>query len=251
MKEISSLQHPIVKHLVKLRQNRDYRYDHHRIVVEGKKVIAELANTTHFHTVMVHCTSLLPEHLKTDQLFLVNEEIIKKIAGTNSPEGIIAELPMPPTTPLANKRYLLALDGVNDPGNLGTLLRTALALGWEGAFIINESCDPYNEKALRAARGATFRLPLSFGSWNQLHELIQQEKLTPLVADIGGVPLDDLNASNQKLLLVLGNEAVGVSEQARNCCQRITIPMPGEMESLNVAIAGGIMMYALKMTRRS
>ena len=87
---------------------------------------------------------------------------MKKISGMQTPEGLVVEIEMPKPAPLEGLKYLLALDGVSDPGNVGALLRTALALGWQGIFILDESCDPFNDKALRSARGATFRLPLAW-----------------------------------------------------------------------------------------
>lgn len=243
--QLTSTQHSKVKHLVKLRQNRDYRYEHHSLVIEGIKMIGEMSVDTHFKCVVVLDESLLPLGVKADEIFIVSENVMHKISAMHTPEGIVAEIPMPSPAPLTNKKYLIALDGIADPGNLGTLLRTALALGWEGAFILENSCDPFNEKAIRAARGATFRLPLAWGSWPDLIALIKNNGLIPVVADLHGHPLADMQ-TDSGTMLVLGNEAQGVSAEAKAACQAVTIPMPGAMESLNVAVAGGIMMYELR-----
>ena len=177
----------------------------------------------------------------------MTEAILKKVSGVQTPEGIAAEIAMPSFTSLKGMKKVIALDEVNDPGNLGTLIRTALALGWEGAYLLNNSCDPYNDKALRAAKGATFRLPLQRGNWKELEQLITLNQLDPIVADIDGTPIENVTAK-ERILLVLSNEAKGPSVEAKQICSTVTIPMPGPMESLNVSTAGAILMYTLNST---
>lgn len=244
MKRITSSNHPLVKHLVKLRQNRDYRYEHQSVVVEGIKPVEELCRHTRFKILATYNEAMIPLGAEIDELLIVNDTVMKKISTMQTPEGIVAEIPMPQPASLKGMGFILALDGVSDPGNVGAILRTALALGWEGAFILNESCDPFNDKAIRAARGATFRLPLAWGNIDQLKMLVKENNLTPLVADIEGQNLSDIAPS--PILLVMGNEAHGPSQEIKDFCQPATIAMPGSMESLNVAVAAGIMMYALR-----
>lgn len=243
MRRITSVQHPLVKHLVKLRQNRDYRYDHQGVMVEGVKPVHEVCSHLKPTLLIAWDETLFPLGHADECYVLVNRQVMEKISGMQSPEGLVAEIPMPKPASLKGKKRILALDGVSDPGNVGTLLRTALALGWEGAFLLGEGCDPFNDKAMRAARGATFRLPLAWGSWDILKKLIVEEGLKPLAADFGGEEPGPM--TKQGVVLVLGNEAMGVSDTARKLCQPVTISMPGEMESLNVAVAGGILMFAL------
>lgn len=246
IRRVTSVQHPMVKHLVKLRHNRDYRYEHHSLVIEGIKPIEELRHHGKFKTLVMYNEAMIPLGAEADEIFLVNEQVMKKISEMESPEGLIAEIAMPQPSSFKGMKYVIALDGVSDPGNVGTLLRSALALGWQGAFILNESCDPYNDKALRAARGATFRLPLAFGGWKELKELVKKEGLVPIVGDMEG---EDVSASKKpnKIMLVMGNEAHGASKEAKEFCTPLAISMPGTMESLNVAVAGGILMYALRL----
>lgn len=245
MKRITSGNHPLVKHLVKLRQNRDYRYEHQSLVVEGVKPVEELGRHARFKLIVTYNEAMIPIGAEADEILLVNDGVMKKVSGMQSPEGLVVEIDMPKPVSLQGMKYILALDGVSDPGNVGSLLRTALALGWEGAFILNDSCDPFNDKALRSARGATFRLPLCWGNFDQLKELVSGSQLTPLVADISGKELSEL-ISDKPTLLVMGNEAHGPTSEIKDFCQAITIAMPGSMESLNVSVAGGIMMYALR-----
>jgi RNA methyltransferase, TrmH family len=152
---------------------------------------------------------------------------------------------MPPLGNLNNKNFILALDGISDPGNLGTILRTALALGWDGVFITSNSTDPFNEKALRAAKGATFRLPILCGSWEELEQLIKKNNLHVFIADMQGSALNK-EVIQTPLVLILGNEAHGASAFLKKHYHSISIPISDKMESLNVAIAGGILMHAFK-----
>lgn len=238
-KEITSLQHPFVKHWVKLRENRSYRKQNKTVLVSGLKVIREI------------CQELKPIHLLLEKdtpapfplpiaPILVNDAIIKKVTGVKTPEPIVAEFPLPKEADLVGKKRILVLDGISDPGNLGTILRTALALGWDGAFILPSVTDPYNEKALRAAKGATFKLPLQFGTYEDLKQL----QVHYYVADSRGKPLEE-EKLQFPLALVLGNEAHGADNFIKNISTSICIPINDQMESLNVAIAGGILMHTM------
>lgn len=245
MRRVTSGNHPLVKHLVRLRQNRDYRYEHKSLVIEGIKPVDELGRHVRFKLIITYNEAMIPIGAEADEILIVNDTVMKKVSGMQAPEGLVVEIAMPEPASLEGLKYILALDGVGDPGNLGALLRSALALGWQGVFILDDSCDPFNDKALRAARGATFRLPLAWGSLEQLKEIVNANQLTPLVADINGTELSKLT-DYKAVLLVMGNEAHGPSVGVKEFCQAITIAMPGSMESLNVSVAGGIMMYALR-----
>ena len=242
LRSITSLQHPLVKHLLKLRRESAERYQHQALVLEGLKPIQEVSTLI---------TKLLytPGYASfaqsiSGEKWLVTEAILHKISGMSSPEGIIAEIRMPSFVALDKAKHVLALDGISDPGNLGTLLRTALALGWEAVYFLPGSCDPFNEKALRAARGAHFKLALAKGTAEQLLQWTETEEVQALVADVKGKSPTLLPPASRRLLIV-GNEAHGASAIVRRFCQPVAIPMPGEMESLNVAVAGGILLYLL------
>jgi TrmH family RNA methyltransferase len=247
-KEILSLQHPLVKHLVKLRQSRDYRYECQRVVISGIKLVKELSS--HYPL----CTLVLEQgttcSAPSDQVCYVTPQILKKITGLENPEPIAAEIAMPPPSDLSKANFLLILDGISDPGNLGTLLRTARALGWEGAFLTSKSTDPFNEKALRAAQGASFTLPWKSGTWEELSALLHHKKMLLFAADTSGMDLALCKTSHASkahcIALALGNETHGLSSALKQRSTLVAIPMQGGMESLNVATAGAILMYELK-----
>jgi TrmH family RNA methyltransferase len=236
-RRITSLQHPLVKYLVKLRQDKDFREQEKAVLVSGTKLVSELS------PVKILIADREFPGIDAEEIVIALPEIIKKITGLQNPEGVAAVVPLPHFADLSRSKKLVVLDGLSDPGNVGTLLRTALALGWDGAFLTTGSSDPFNEKAVRAAKGATFRLPLCLGSWDELSLLLSDRAV--FVADAQGEPIKR-GVQNKKIGLILGNEARGLSPQAKKTGNPVSIPMSPKMESLNVASAGAILMYALR-----
>ncbi|NGX50651.1 MAG: 23S rRNA (adenosine(1067)-2'-O)-methyltransferase [Chlamydiae bacterium] len=236
-KEITSLQHPIVKHLTKLRKSRRYRQECGRLLLEGKKMVEEYQGT--IETLLTRAESTL----QAKHHYTINDAILEKISSLKSPEPYLAEVTLPPYQSLSGKTRLLALDAVSDPGNLGTLLRTALAFGFEGVFLTEGSADPYSDKALRAAKGATFRLPLQSGTIKELLILIKKNGLTPYVAERRG---EEQSAFTSPLILILGNEAHGPSPLLKEGAELTALSISDQTESLNVAVAGGILMHKIK-----
>ncbi|MFT5317582.1 MAG: TrmH family RNA methyltransferase [Chlamydiales bacterium] len=245
MKEIKSLQNSLVKHLVKLRKSRSYRSEQGSVVLAGKKLVGEICATSVAITLFVEEGASVPENVLVKDLYIVSNEVMKKVSGLETPESVLAEVNIPSQQSLKDKCRILVFDGVSDPGNMGTLWRTALALGWDGAFILDNCVDPYNDKTLRSAKGATFRLPYCVGNFEDFSRLVEENQLQPLVGDIQGKEPGEVSL-RKGVALVLGNEASGPSSAIKELCESVTIPMDGEMESLNVAVAGGILMYLLK-----
>jgi RNA methyltransferase, TrmH family len=245
MKKITSLQHVYIKHLVRLRKEREFRYLKKTVVISGIKLIRELAARFPFRSVLVEEGFELDFEVKTENLYSVTASMIKKISGLEQPEPVLAEIGMPKEADLSKANFLLVLDGISDPGNLGTLLRTACGLGWDGAFLTPMSTDPFNDKAIRAAKGATFMIPWKSGTYEELKTLLKKKNMKLFVADARGKDVTKLLFS-PPLALVLGNEAHGIAPALKENAETVAIPMQGEMESLNVATAGAIMMYEMK-----
>lgn len=240
---ITSMQHPFVKNAVKLREDASTRAEQQLLLLEGLKVIYELKPAQ--IKALIYTSAYTQKKLPAPEEWIVTEAIMQKIAGTATPEGIVALVKLPEFLPLANVKRVIALDGISDPGNMGTLMRTALAFGWEAIYLLPNCCDPYNEKVLRAARGAHFKLQLARGSASELARAAKQHGWQQLVADLDGSAPENIASTPTGRLLVLGNEARGPSSAILEFCAPVTLSMPGEMESLNVAIAGGILMYLL------
>lgn len=238
---IASLHNPLVKHFVKLREEKHYRWEQRSVLITGYKLVQEVAARRPPKQWIV--TEPCPMFI-TGKVQHVTPTVMKKITGLPSPEPIAAEFPLPEPQSLTHKAPLLALDGIRDPGNLGTLIRTALALGWSGVFFLPTCVDLFHEKALRSARAAPFYFPWQIGSWDELHQIAEMGNLKTYIADTEGDSIQTLQPSSQ-ILLVLSNEAQGVQSHAKKNGYTITIPICGDMESLNVAIAGAILMYEL------
>lgn len=241
-KKILSLQHPLIKHWVQLRLERSYREEKKRVLVMGEKSLRDLSKKISIHTLI---TVDPAPHIPSKEQVLVSEQILKKITGLENSDGFAAEIDLPEPQNLSGKRRLLVLDRIGDPGNLGTLLRTAAALGWEGVIFTPGTVDPFNDKALRAAKGASFLLPYSRLDLDQINALFLENKFAVYLADIRGKLFSEISYSTP-LALILSSEAKGPSSWPENQLTRITIPMMPEIESLNVASSGAILLYAMR-----
>jgi len=236
-KEIQSLTHPMVKYARSLRTSKKERREKGQVLIAGTKMAHEVGD---IDSLFAEKGQPLP---KAKETYLVTPEILKKITGLASPEPLAAIVSLPKEDTLMGKSRILVLDGISDPGNLGTLIRTALALGWEGVFLTENCADLFNDKALRSAKGATFRLPYRQGSREELVAFLKGEKRSVLVADMHGPPLPEISSSSP-LALILGSEAHGASPLLKAEFPLASIPIEG-IESLNVAAAGAIFMYTL------
>lgn len=232
-KKITSLQHPLVKHWVQLRLERFYREETKRLFVSGEKMARELPIET--------LITVDPSDIPAKEKYLVTPEILKKITGLVQPDGFAGELPMPEPQDLSKKQFLIILDQISDPGNLGTLLRTALALSWEGVILTPGTVDLFNDKVLRSAKGAHFHLPYA----RMTPEEITKLKLHFYTADLNGESLDQATFKTP-MALILSSEAHGPNRWADPISRKVTIPMNPKSESLNVAISGAILLYAMR-----
>ncbi len=228
--------------MVKLRQDRSFRLKEGSALAVGKKLVLDLSKTL-LPTRILSCVDF-PFIFGVEKIE-TTEEIIKKISGLITPDGVVAEFPLPDQADLSRKKRILILDGLSDPGNVGTLFRTALALGWEGVFLTPETTDPFNDKALRASQGSAFLLPFQQGSIEELKNLLKKGGFTTYVADLKGKEISQVKGK-EPLALILGSEGSGPCQKVKDMAEAISIPMEGQIESLNVAIAGGILMHALK-----
>jgi TrmH family RNA methyltransferase len=171
-------------------------------------------------------------------------------AETESPQGVLAIAEIPDWSPerleLPPMARLVVLDAVQDPGNVGTILRTAAALGASAALALPGTVDLWNAKVVRSAMGAHFHMPAMLCSWEGLDALRARTSLALWGADAGGVALDAL-VPPDRLALLVGNEGAGLSEQGRARADLIAaLPISTAVESLNVAVATGIFLYQLR-----
>ena len=242
---IISKQNPLVKHLVKLREDKSYRREKSSLLVTGKILVEELAASYSFTNIVIEEGFSFPQNVQARDVIAVSFPVLKKITGLENPEPICGEIACPREQDVSGASKLLVLDRISDPGNLGTLLRTALALRWDGVFLTHQCVDIWNDKAIRAARGSSFFLPFQIGTTEELECLLQKRGGSCLVADARGKEVRDLHLKSP-LTLILGNESHGPLEKFRTHLTLVGIPLHPKVESLNVSIAGAILMDQLR-----
>jgi len=181
----------------------------------------------------------------------VAENVLQSVTETGTSQGILAVLALDPPDSLqlpAKPDFVLIPDQIRDPGNLGTLLRTAAAAGVQAVFIPPETTDPFAPKVVRAGMGAHFRLPIPSQTWDQLRARV--EGMSVILSDAAGEKSCWDVDFTCPIALVIGGEADGASMQARNLAtEMVRIPMPGQMESLNAGAAGAVLMYEVVRQR--
>lgn len=225
--------------LITLRTDKKTRYSQGQVLIAGKKMVEEIAR--HYRLeLFLYIEGEKPLPAKEKMGVTLDE--LKKITGLIEPEPIAAVVKLPAFCDLFSKNKLLILNRIQDPGNLGTLIRTALALGIEGVIITENTVDPFNDKALRAAKGATFFMPMAYLQEKELIPWLKKRALPTFVADLKGKDVEEIKANS--FALILGSESLGPSDQIKEEFDSITIPIR-EVDSLNVAVAGSILMYAL------
>ena len=171
-------------------------------------------------------------------------------AETDSPQGILAIAEVPgwvlPEIVFPEKARLLVLDGVQDPGNVGTIIRTAEALGVTATYALPGTVDLWNPKVVRSGMGSHFRHPCMVGTWDELDSFRASRAFSLWGADASGVPLGAADAP-EHLALIVGNEGAGLSAESRARLDRtVALPISPSVESLNVAVATGILLYELR-----
>lgn len=189
-------------------------------------------------------------HARDIPVLRVSEREFLSACDTEQPQGIlaVAERPAHSLAWLATQapRRLLVLDGIQDPGNVGTLLRTAAALGVDATCVLPGTVDPWNAKVVRSAVGIQFRHPTVDCELAPLLALLTEGGLPLWGADIGGRPIEEAG-NPARLALVVGNEGAGLSASvAAACAERVALAMAPGAESLNVAVAAGIALYLLR-----
>jgi TrmH family RNA methyltransferase len=179
----------------------------------------------------------------------VDERTLRDLADTEQPQGVLAVAGIPrhalgDLSPASEPAAVLMLDAVQDPGNFGTLARTAEALGAVGVVALPGTVDPWNAKSVRAAMGASFRLPIVSAGWDEAAPWLRANGFAVVAAVVGAPPLP--RPAPPRAALVLGNEGAGVSpETLAHAGLRAGIPLRGRAESLNVAAAGAILLHEL------
>ena len=256
MKEITSSSNPQIKLAAKLRRRR-HRQAHGLCLLEGMRLVQDaLTMGAAFHTCFITAAAadahpnLVTQIQRVCPLHLVASDILDKISETVSPQSIVAVAPMPELPLPSTAAFSLILDGVQDPGNAGTLLRTATAARVDQVLFAPGCVDPFNGKVMRAAMGAHFRVPIRIlAHWEAVRAALPTGQLLYVASADGSILYDEVDWS-QPSALVLGSEARGASSPMREKAAAIAIPMAAATESLNVAAAGAVILYEAARQRR-
>lgn len=180
----------------------------------------------------------------------IEERELASAADTESPQGVVAIAETPEhelsSIPLSGTVRIVVLDGIQDPGNAGTILRTAAALGTHGVVALAGTVDLWNPKVVRGAMGVHFSYPLVQATHEEFFEFLDAAAIGLWGAASGGEPLGSRDAP-ARLAIALGNEGAGLSEAVQGRCERlVSIPIEPAVESLNVAVAAGIILHELR-----
>lgn len=182
------------------------------------------------------------------ELVPVTAEVMKSISETEAPQGILAVLEHPGLPIPQPLSFVVILDSIRDPGNLGSLLRTAAAAGVQAVFLSPGTTDAFAPKVVRSGMGAHFRLPIRVLDWKGIR--LHLKGLQVFLADMAGTVPSWQADFRLPLALIVGGEAEGASAEARKLAQQqVYIPMPGKAESLNAAAAGAILMFEVVRRR--
>ena len=265
---ITSSQNPKLKLVRALMGRAKERREANAFVVEGVRLVEEAVTAGWKFQFALYTDGLsdrgrsLLNKLYSSQIDTeeVAGDLLQKLSDTETPQGIMAvldysELPLPETLD-----FVLIPDQIRDPGNLGTLLRSAAATGAQAVLLPPETTDPFAPKVLRSGMGAHFRVPIHEMTWEKIYDVCRlsgvalsgealSKGLQVLIADMDGASCWDIDL-RQPLALIVGGEAEGVSEQARQLANgKISIPMAGNVESLNAGVAGSVLMFEVVRQR--
>lgn len=244
---ITSRTNPLMTHIRKLASSRSHRYEAGEFLGDGTKLLEEAVRWGAALTAVVYTPgTALPALPEGVRLAEVPADVMRSISPMEAPQGalFLARIPartLPETLP--GGRYL-ALEGVQDPGNVGTILRTADAFGADGLILLPGCADLYNHKTVRSSMGAVFRLSVWSCDLEQLQSLAARSGLPLLGTALREDTIDIREAELHQSIVLLGSEGRGLSAGALAACrQTIRIPMEARCESLNVAAAAAAVLW--------
>ena len=248
---ITSTSNETIKYFISLNDKKT-RMNAKRFIVEGYHLVNEASKTNLLEAIISTDEKELKK-INNVKRYLVNDAIINKIATTKNPQNILGIVKMldhniTNLVPIIkeNKTKLIMLDDVNDPGNLGTIIRTAAGLGYDGIIMSPNTVDLYNEKVIRSTQGVMFKIPIIKANLQEVIKLLKKEKVFCIGTAL--TKAEDVKhiTKKDKFAICLGNEAKGISKEVLdNMDENVKIAMNNDVESLNVSIAAGIIMYEM------
>jgi TrmH family RNA methyltransferase len=260
MPEITSIHNPKIRHLRDLIQKRTERAATGQYVVEGVRLAEEALSQGQLPAVAYFSDALSDRGMRLVENYRhqgvavtsIADDILQRISETETSQGILLVMSMPAASSTHALDFVLVLDQIRDPGNAGTMLRSAAAAGVQKVISTPETTDLFAPKVVRAGMGAHFRLGIETLSWPEINVLAmnQPAPLRLLMADSRAEKSLWEQDLRPPLALIIGGEAEGVSAEGRSYCHdSILIPMPGKAESLNAAVAAGILLFEVVRQR--
>lgn len=254
---ISSTLNPHIREVIRMRQKKSLAKERTFLIegphlleaaIEAGKSIQKAFFTEHFHSRKDGQRLLQQVAGETGDIYEVPEHLLKKISDTETPQGIIAvvssRLPdLRDLAPAAGSLYVV-IDGIQDPGNLGTIIRTADAAGADAAILLPGTCDVFMPKAVRSTAGSIFNIPLVRAETETFLKWIEEKRIALTITEQNGETSLFDAVFSFPLSLVFGNEAHGVSGSVRKAASySLRIPILGKAESLNVSVSAAVCLY--------
>lgn len=236
---ISSKSNPLIKKMSSLAEKK-YRKLYGLFIVESVKAVDECLSSG-MEVEEIVCTQDLSEKYPT--AIIVTDELFGRISTERNPQGVLAAVKLPQKPLQSPKSSCLLLDRLQDPGNIGTIIRTANAAGYTDIYLVN-CADAYSPKAVRASMGGVFYVNVYEGNYDEVFEVLEGVPL--ITADMSGEDIFAFDAP-EKFCLCIGNEGGGVSDTVVNhSAYKVKIPMRETCESLNAGVSAAVAMYVLK-----
>lgn len=243
---ITSRKNPLLQQVRRLLSSRKEREEAGLFVADGTKLLGEAVKWWPELDTVILSDGVEAEIPQGVRLIRVPEDVMTSLSPMQSPQGALFICRLPQKQLFAPKAGMLLLDGIQDPGNLGTILRTADALDVPVALL--EGCaDPFSHKVVRASMGAVFRTEVLQTTWEQAKTACQEAGIPVAVTALSENAVDLRDAAVQTMAVVIGSEGQGVRQEILNCAEKeLIIPMNPRCESLNAAIAAAIVMWQMK-----
>ena len=246
MEKLTSLKNPKVQEWRSLKEKKA-REEQKAFLVEGIRMVREALSSSFEVEALILREDYHPEFDLPSEVpvYLLPVHVFQSVSDTKTPQGIAAVLSL--KTLDASGPHLIALDGVQDPGNVGTIIRTADAAGFDGVILSPDCADLYSPKVLRSTMGSIFRLGFAFpASLPDMLNTLKKDGYSVISSQLDGDPFYERKEISSPFVLIIGNEGNGISEAVKAVAtHRFRLPMRGGAESLNAAVAAGIMMYDL------